>query len=578
MIKRLLVIQTYRHGDVIQTTPALQALRARHPDAHITALVRRPFGETLRGHPAVDELIEWDLASFSVSGKAGDPARAEELAELRRLVEPLRDTGIERIYNFSNDFLGALVAGFIASKRTVGLVFDRDRRYRVRNDWLRCLFLNMELRALNSFNLADIFLRACGDSERRVPSLRITESDRAAADRLLGAPGMNTPPLIGMQPGASKEYKRWPMARFAELGLRLQKQGYDVVLFGSPSERSMVESVAGRIAAAGRPPLNLAGRTTLAQLGAALARCRLLVSNDTATVHVAAAVGTPCVVLTWGPTTGWETAPCSEGNIVIEPRMSCFPCKWSGFCDDLPCRDRLTVESVLDGIELALGREASGEGGASEEVALYRTGWLPDGLFGCRPLNRPPLTSSALFRLLLRKDQIERLNGNPLPEDITNCLIKDYDARTMPDLLDDLRRIRAELGGLRQLGEVGLRATDALVKHAAAPGADKALQRLTDSVGRLQERILGLEAHEPVRLLTLRFNHGLRDMSFHGLRDGALAHRWNYRRLAEDCERLERSLAEFTTRFGPSSGSAVSGEPAPDRLEPQIERICHVGG
>ena len=577
-MKRLLVIQTYRHGDVLQTTPALRALRARHPDAHITALVRRPFGEALRGHPDVDELIEWDLSSFSVPNGIGDTTREEELAELRHLVEPLRDSGIESVYNFSNDFLGALLAGFIAPERTVGLVFDRDRRYRVRNDWLRCLFLNMELRGLNSFNLADMFLHACGDAERRAPSLRVTEDDRNAADRLLGPAALNGARLIGLQPGASKEYKRWPTARFVELGLRLQRQGHDLVLFGSPSERSMVESLAQRIAAAGRPPLNLAGRTTLAQLAAALSRCRLLVSNDTATVHVAAAAGTPCVVLAWGPTTGWETAPYREGNLIIEPRMSCFPCKWSGYCDDLPCRDRLTVESVLGGVELALGLETSGAERPSGDVTLYRTGWLPDGLFGCRPLNRPPLTSSALFRLLLRKDQIERLSGDALPNHITDILIEDYDPCSMPDLLLGLRRIRAELGGLRQLGEVGLRATDALVKHAAAPGSGRALERLTDSVGRLQERILGLEAHEPVRLLTLRFNHGLRDMSFHGLRDGALAHRWNYGRLAEDCGRLEQSLADFMNRFTARCGSPPPDEPPPERLEPQTERICHVGG
>jgi len=360
MMKRILVIQTFRYGDLLQSTPAIGALRRHEPEAEITVLTRRPFGEVLQGNPDVNAVVQWDLEPFDVLAREERVPGEEQMEALRRLVRPLLERRFDGVVNLANDFPSALLAGLIRPRRMEGLIFCRDGRYRVRNEWLRYLFISTEARLLklNGINLADIFAESCGGSDRRPPKLPLTAADRRwAAGLLAGFAGTGRAP-VGLQVGASKDFKRWPAAHFVEVARRLLGGGHPLLLFGSAAERPLVNAVVAALPEARARVRNLAGETTFARLGAVLERCRLLISNDTATVHAAAAVGTPSLVITFGPTSAWETAPYAEGHYVLEPVSACFPCNWSKLCPDLPCRDRIGPEDVWRAARYALRRLA----------------------------------------------------------------------------------------------------------------------------------------------------------------------------------------------------------------------------
>ena len=230
------------------------------------------------------------------------------------------------------------------------------------------------LRRLNTpFNLVDTF--------RMVGAHALSESERAHAFPMQGqdAPqdfGLQPPPAIDMdfarallekgaaasgavshkgyvalQLGASEARRQWPVASFAALGDRLWREaGLCPVLLGSPAETSLA---AEYMQAAGCPCINTVGQTSISQLAALLTLCRLLVTNDTGTMHLAAGLKIPCLAVFLATAQPWDTAPYLPGCCCLEPAMNCHPCPYGRACPyDHVCREAISSQSVGD---LALG-------------------------------------------------------------------------------------------------------------------------------------------------------------------------------------------------------------------------------
>jgi ADP-heptose:LPS heptosyltransferase len=546
-MKNILVIQLCRYGDLIQTTPALAALRRRWPEARIHLLARRGFGGVLAGNEDVAERIEWDAAPLDKDWSA--LPFPERLATLREFVRPLRATKFDLVCNLSNDLPGALLAYLMHPRRTVGLTFCRDRRYRVRDDWSRYLFLSTEVRRMNSLNLAEVLVRACDGDGPTAPKLRVSEEDERFAEsvirkKLFGAPR----PPIGIQIGASKDYKRWPPARFRELAARLGAQRETILFFGVADERPAIAAIVDPLRAAGVAAVNMAGETTFGRLAALLKRCRLLISNDTAAIHVAAAVGTPCLALTFSTANAWDTGPYGEGHFVLEPQLACYPCAWHAQCARLACRDQLSVEAVQAAVEVALGRTAGTPKELSKSpVTLYRSAWMSDGFLGLRPVNRPPLGIKDVLRFLHRAHFLDRLlrrEASPAADPLADW-IGDYRIDDPASLSRQAMAAARDLTALRKLAEVGEQAARAAFDRTTGPASAQGAARLGGAIERLQERVLACEENDALRFLTAGFRHALVDMEARDAREAAAVHRWNYGLLARGCSAIENGLRRF---------------------------------
>jgi ADP-heptose:LPS heptosyltransferase len=120
---------------------------------------------------------------------------------------------------------------------------------------------------------------------------------------------------VGLFPGASQPRRRWPLERFAELASRLeQNEGVRIVVFLGPEEAA----VAGQVRAAFSPSALVLDGLTLSQLASAAARLRLLVSNDSGPMHLAAAVGTPVLLLLGAPVRGpYWFGPVGEWHRIV---------------------------------------------------------------------------------------------------------------------------------------------------------------------------------------------------------------------------------------------------------------------
>jgi heptosyltransferase-2 len=187
-----------------------------------------------------------------------------------------------------------------------------------------------------------------------LPTLSLNGKLEGWADGFLARNDLRREVLIGLNPGATYgEAKCWPPDRFAALGRRLIKDhGASILIFGSsrPQEKVLNASIAGGI---GEGCLNLSGETSLLQLAALLRRCRLLITNDTGTMHVAAAVGTKVAAI-FGPTDPRTTSPLGEGHVVIHREIACSPCLKRVCPTDHRCMELVSVTDVLEAVQEGL--------------------------------------------------------------------------------------------------------------------------------------------------------------------------------------------------------------------------------
>jgi heptosyltransferase I len=160
---------------------------------------------------------------------------------------------------------------------------------------------------------------------------------------------------ISINPSAGREWKRWHIAKFAELSDRIEQEwGLPVVFIGGPGDKPLEQSL---LALKRRPLRSLIGQTSLKEAMAAVVRSAVHVCGDTGTAHIAAAFNTPCVAL-YGPTNPDRTGPFGQRERVLSKRALCRQCPLDR-CVRRECLQWITVDEVLDQIAQAIAPEPS---------------------------------------------------------------------------------------------------------------------------------------------------------------------------------------------------------------------------
>ncbi len=305
---RILVVQTAFLGDVVLTTPLFRALRRRFPAARLDALVTPAAAPLVEENPHLDEVLRYDK-------KGGE--------RLGSVARRLWSRGYDLIVAPHRSHRTALLARWIGAPVRVGF----------RDAGLRWLYTRRVPRpaALHEVDRNLDLLKGLGfhpEPEDRVLHVGHTDREAQEVERVLAEAGVAAhEPLAALAPGSVWATKRWPAERFAEVGRRLEGRGFRVVVLGGPDDRQVAEAVC---AAVGAGAVNAAGRTSLKALSAWMDRVRLLVTNDSAPLHVAAARGTPAVAVFGATTLDLGFGPFHAASRVVEAGVECRPCGLHG--------------------------------------------------------------------------------------------------------------------------------------------------------------------------------------------------------------------------------------------------------
>jgi len=314
-------------GDMLQLSPVVRAIKERLPEARIALMTGDAASAELYAHnPLVDEILVFDRKGEHRSWRA-----------FLKLWAEVRRRRFDLVVNYQRSNLkGWLLTSAALPCR---LVVYRKARSRV---------VHAVENHLEAVAPLGIDPRA---ADRRLELPLGAEAVRWAGE-LLEREGLAGRPAAALVLGASHPVNRWPAGRFAELAGRLDAElGVASILVGGPQDRELADAVTA--APGGARVVDLAGRASLQQTGAMLARCAVAVSGDTGPMHMAAAVGTPVVAL-FGAADPARTGPVGEGHRVLQAReVPCVPCR-SRVCRHTPyleCMERITVDAVFEAVK-----------------------------------------------------------------------------------------------------------------------------------------------------------------------------------------------------------------------------------
>lgn len=345
---KILLIRLSALGDVIDTIPALQAVRRRFPDARISWAVEEKAAPLLQKHPDLDELLIFPRFK---GGKK--PPWWKRLSAYGSFFRDLR----RRRFDLALDFHGNLKSGLVSFAAGPPVRVGFARNYTREGN---PLFSNRRVipredpqhRAVRSLEL----LRGIGiEPEWSPPKWRFPEERLEGArflwEQLSGPQG----PRILVHVGASPkgEYKRWFPARFARLIDRLEGEGMPVVLLQGPDDWKAVPEVIEHLS---RPP-RIASGMPLEGAAAFLSQADLVIGSDSGPVHMGSAMGIPTVAV-FGPKDPRVYGPIHVPNETIYKGVPCSPCRYTA-CPHRLCLDLVSVEEVYNAVRRLLSSKNS---------------------------------------------------------------------------------------------------------------------------------------------------------------------------------------------------------------------------
>jgi ADP-heptose:LPS heptosyltransferase len=369
--RRILVRGVNWLGDAVMTTPALLRLREKFPEANIALLTPEKLRDLWLHHPAVNETISFAPSEsiFAIGKKlrAGKFDHALVLPNSPRAAMETWLAGIPQRVGYArpwrNFFLTQTIPSRIGAvkmrKRTPGEIAQLvaggnspivNRQSPIGNTLAHQTHEYLHLAAALGAN-----------SEPLTPQLTVTPEEIETAKKKFRLDKI-TAPIFGLNPGA--EYgpaKRWPVEKFIAAARQIQQRTNCVwLVFGGKGDVEQATTIAREIQhpASSIQHLNLAGKTTLRELMALLKLCRVLLTNDTGPMHVAAALGTP-VVVPFGSTSPELTGPGLPGdarNHLIKSDTPCSPCFLRECPIDFRCMNGISVERVVEAVLAAQTR------------------------------------------------------------------------------------------------------------------------------------------------------------------------------------------------------------------------------
>lgn len=348
LLRRALLIKLRHHGDVLLSSPVLSGLKTAAPQCEIDALVFADTADMLSGHPALKSLHcigrHWKKLGW-----------LKQLQHEWALLKVLKQQNYDLIIHLTDHPRGAWLSRLlgprwsVAPQRAKGAKWWKNsfsHLYRTVGGGRRHT-VDTHLDALRRLGIQPapasraLHLEPGAEAQARVAALLVQHEVNAGA-------------FIQLHPASRWFFKCWPASLNAQLLRQLSLRGEQIVITAAPDERErqMVEAI---VAEAGVPVVNLAGQLSLRELAALTAQARLFVGVDSAPMHIAAAVGTPCVAL-FGPSGDKEWGPWMVKSEVLTSAHPCRPCGQDG-CGGgkvSECLNAISVQQVLGAIDRVL--------------------------------------------------------------------------------------------------------------------------------------------------------------------------------------------------------------------------------
>jgi len=387
--KKILFITLSNIGDVILTLPALDFLRRRFPGAKITVVTSERAKPLFENDPSIEKVIIY-----------------RKRCGMRRnfgLFMQLKKGEFDVIIDLRNTLFGALLSAKYKGRRAPQNLRHMKQRHLYR-------------------------AAGCLPEAADRKSLYISPQDGSYADSLLRQNDIGAhDEIIFVAPGARSHIKRWEKEKFVEVCRELLLRNYRIVLVGDSADLPIADFIT---ADCGGKIINLCAKTTIAQLAALLKRAALLITNDSAVLHLGSYLNVPQVAI-FGPTNDTKYGPWSDNCAVVKRDIFCRPCE-KAQCrfGTMECMRLVKVEDVLRMVETLVVRRSSFVVRRAEDfkrILIVRTDRIGDVLLSTPVIkalrDRYP---NAYIAMMVSPYAKEIVDGNPYLDEV---IIYDKDGK-----------------------------------------------------------------------------------------------------------------------------------------------------
>jgi len=365
--RRILVRGTNWLGDAVMTTPALLRMREKFPEAHIAVLTPEKLKDLWLNHPAVNETLSFsaDENIFAIGKRlrAGNFDVALVLPNSPRAALETFLAGIPQrigyVRTWRNFFLTQAIPPRSGTQRMQKRSTAKIKKLVADNLKLKTQNSKLAPAAHQIHEYLHLAAALGANPERLAPQLTVTPEEIEAAKKKFGLETI-TQPVFGLNPGA--EYgpaKRWPVERFIAAAREIQSRtNCTWLLFGGKNDAPIANQIDSALRTPHSTLRNLSGQTALRELMALLKSCRVLLTNDSGPMHVAAALGTP-VVVPFGSTSPELTGPGlpgDPGDRLLKSDAPCSPCFLRECPIDFRCMNGISVGRVVEAVVESLNR------------------------------------------------------------------------------------------------------------------------------------------------------------------------------------------------------------------------------
>ena len=377
---RGLLVQLARMGDLVQSLPAVEALRETYPERSLDVLCATAVAPILEGSRAIRRVIPWGGAQWRAWADQWTENSAGTLGAMQAYLTSLGEITYGEVYPLNQHARSSLMAQLFSGRG------DTQRQARAeerRRPWVQYLREVAKERATNRVHLADAWCGMCGVRPRGRPP--VFEAPAIDLPQDLASIGRRKGLWVAVVTGAGDAARCIPPAAWGEWIREFLAQADEgqVVLIGSGHEREAGQAILETI-----PNLlqgrvwDTTGRTTISQLMNVLGKCRWVVGADTGPLHLGTLVGSRAVGLYFARARMHETGPYGEGHWVYQHTTSQQPEHWP----------------IMESIALICG----GQHRSSPEWTLWSSHIDQWGAFFTDHLTRKPvgLERAAVWRTL----------------------------------------------------------------------------------------------------------------------------------------------------------------------------------
>lgn len=293
---KVLIIRLSSLGDILLTTPFVRSLKNQYPKIKIDYIVREEYSDLLKLNPHLNKIFKF---------------KRDEKDNLTTLAE-IKNTNYDLIIDLQNN---------LRSKNIISNNNPQVVRFS-KNSWKKFLLVNFKINKLKDEPKIPVrYAQIISGFQLDDKGLDLF-TDRTADDRIFGKEN-----LIGFCPGARHYTKRWLKEYFIELGNKLTKAGYTIVLFGGKIDKELCAEISKEIPSS----IDASNIDDILQTAADMKLCKAVVCNDSGLMHTTAAIGTKVIAIFGSTVKEFGFTPYNCNNLILENNsLTCRPCSHIG--------------------------------------------------------------------------------------------------------------------------------------------------------------------------------------------------------------------------------------------------------